>query len=274
MTLRLPKEWRQRLDVDGVLELGYLFHVANDPDATDFERRIATQTVEAFREMTLLAKSGSAAYVVCTESLAIIAQHGRAISREKMKWREHRVRANEERLRHEEKFKEAGGRSLLMSTFWKLLGPVVMGTLGYIVSQLLSGYIPERAVAQVGSDAPTLLLTGISIFLGRWEGQWWRDRERDHIYKTCDDQLRLADEAYHNAKQAEFNRYRGRLCRMWKDFTGEDYPDTLSYEVVANLERRTRDTIEAKRQESSLTIIAKALAWYRLRKQRAMTKGA
>lgn len=198
--LQLPLKWRQRLDVDAVLELGYLFHVANDPDASDFEKQMASQTVEAFRLMTLMAKPGSAAHVVCTESLAIICEHGRAISREKMKWREYRARVLEERLRHEEKFKEAGGRSLLMATFWKLLGPLVMGTLGYIASQLLSGLIPEQAVARVGSDAPTLLITGIAIFVGRWASQWWRDRERDHIYKVYDDHVRLADELYQDAK--------------------------------------------------------------------------
>lgn len=59
---------------------------------------------------------------------------------------------------------------------------------------------------------------------------------------------------------------------MWKDFTGEDYPDTLSYEVMSDLERRSRIRIETMRLENGQTVFGKVWRWYRLRKQRATTK--
>lgn len=243
----MDEEARMRLpNVDEVLDAGYAFHASDDEslkgkDAQRYAKIIAERFM-AHRPRN----DTEAAYLSCIQGIALA--HGRAITRRKRTWEKTLEHANIERSGALARIRQARYQNAWMNFAWALVGPLALALAGYLAAQLIGTMMPEEIAAQSGHKLPSILMGAVFLVAGRTLAAWWRDAQRNAIETEYAANCYEADLAYELGKQEEHRYYRKRLCEAWRQYTGEDFPATGSYELVMQGDIETRQRLEQHRQ--------------------------
>jgi hypothetical protein len=242
---RLGQEAKIRLpNVDEVLDKGYALHAADDPALVNTEaQKDARHIIEEFRALKSR-NDTEAAYL--SAARGIVLAFGRAISRRKQQWSQSLEAARVEREQTLEQMRESTNQKAWLVTFiWKIMPMIVLVLTGIAVAQT-SNYLPEDATKML-TWIISLVVGGIFALIGRLIGTWFRDLRRNAIEVRYNAQLFRAHILYEEGKANELRYYRTRMCEAWKQYTGEEFPRTASYEMVMAGDIETRKEIERQR---------------------------
>jgi hypothetical protein len=241
----LGQEAKIRLpNVDEVLDKGYALHAADDPALANTEaQKEARHIIEEFRALESR-NDTEAAYL--SAARGIVLAFGRAISRRKQQWSESLEAARDEREQTLEQMRDSTNQKAWMVTLiWKIMPMVVLVLTGIAVTQT-SSYLPEDATKML-TWIISLVVGGIFALVGRLIGTWFRDMHRNAVELRYNAQLFRAHILYEEGKANELRYYRARMCEAWKQYTGEEFPRTASYEMVMAGDIETRKEIERQR---------------------------
>lgn len=230
-------------NVDEVINIGYAFHAVDDPALVGKQSQaVARQVVERF--LALKAEPGTFEDAYLSAIKAIVLSHGRGLTRKKERYIKDLEAAREEKERLEEQIRESRKYTGKLAVMWKVLGPVILGVLGYLVAQVLSPIVPEQVTDQTGDKAPSILMGLVFVYIGRWLSTWYSNLVRNKIIAAYDSRCYLAELHYDLGKMKENRTYRAQLCEEWKQYTGEDFPDTASYLMIMEGDIETRQRLE------------------------------
>lgn len=237
--IRLP-------NVDEILDIGYAAHAADDPLLRDTEAQaMAKQIVAQFMALEPRGDTETA-YIACARGTVL--SHGRALTRRKQTWEKALLRARQVREARLERIKESRFQNGGLNLAWRLLVPVILGLTGYLFARVISFFVPIEIASQTGHKIPSILMGLVFVFIGRSISFWWSDFQRGVIELEYNSQIYQADMAYELGKSMEHKQCRARLCEAWKQYTGEEYPSTASYELVMAGDIETRRRLERQRQ--------------------------
>jgi hypothetical protein len=253
--VHLGPEARIRLpNVDEAIDIGYAFHAANDPALAGTQcQRLAERITEQFLSLTARGENAAEVpYLACVQGIAL--SYGRGISRLKNEFSKRIERAKEERKRRESQLRGSGVSSGAMAALWKLIGAFILGAIGYLFAKVVGAHVVSSdVVMQTGTQLPSLLVGGATAFFGRYVSVWWNNRLRDRIAREYDAECYRAFLDYERGKLRAYKQSRTRLCEAWREYTGEDYPDTASYQMVIEGDIETRKSLERTLLASSMT---------------------
>ena len=243
--LRLGQEAKIRLpNVDEVLDKGYALHAADDTALANTEaQKDARCIIEEFRA---LKPRNDTEEAYLSAARGIVLGFGRAISRRKQQWSQSLEAALVEREQAVEHMRDATNQNAWLVTFiWKIMPMILLFLTGIAVTQT-SNYLPEDATRTL-TWIISLVVGGIFALIGRLIGTWFRDMRRNAIEVRYNAQLFRAHILYEEGKAKELRYYRARMCEAWKQYTGEEFPRTASYEMVMAGDIETRKEIERQR---------------------------
>ena len=243
--LRLGHEAKIRLpNVDEVLDKGYALHAADDTALANTEaQKDARCIIEEFRA---LKPRNDTEEAYLSAARGIVLGFGRAISRRKQQWSQALEAALVEREQAVEHMRDATNQNAWLVTFiWKIMPMILLFLTGIAVTQT-SNYLPEDATRTL-TWIISLVVGGIFALIGRLIGTWFRDMRRNAIEVRYNAQLFRAHILYEEGKAKELRYYRARMCEAWKQYTGEEFPRTASYEMVMAGDIETRKEIERQR---------------------------
>jgi hypothetical protein len=191
-------------------------------------------------------------YLACVRGIAL--SYGRGISRLKDQFEKRIARAKEERKRREGQMRGAGLSSGAMAMMWKLAGAFILGAIGYLFAKVVGAHVVSSDVAMTtGTQLPSLIVGGATAFFGRYISVWWNNRTRDRIAREYDAECYRAFLDYERGKLRAYKQSRTRLCEAWREYAGESYPDTASYQMVIEGDIETRKSLERDLLASSVT---------------------
>jgi hypothetical protein len=253
--IHLGAEARVRLpNVDEAIDVGYAFHAANDPAlAGSQSQKLALRITEQF--LALAAQPDNPAevpYLACVRGIAL--SYGRGLSRLKEQFSKRIEHAKEQRKRHEDQLRGAGVSSGTMAALWKLVGAFILGAFGYLFAKVVGAHVVSTDVATTtGTQLPSLIVGGATAFFGRYVSVWWGNRTRDKIARDYDAECYRAFIDYERGKLRAYKQSRTRLCEAWREYAGENYPDTASYQMIMEGDIETRKNLERILLASSIT---------------------
>jgi hypothetical protein len=255
--IRLP-------NVDEAIDIGYAFHAANDPALAGTQsQKLAERITEQF--LSLAAQPENAAevpYLACVQGIAL--SYGRGISRLKNEFSKRIERAKEERKRRENQLRGSGVSSGAMAALWKLVGAFILGAIGYLFARVVGSHVVSTNVAmQTGTQLPSIIVGGTAAFFGRYISVWWNNRLRDSIAREYDAECYGAFLDYERGKLRAYKQSRTRLCEAWREYTGEAYPDTASYQMVIEGDIETRKSLERNLLASNMSDARRILRLFR-----------
>lgn len=262
---------RMRLpNVDEVVNLGHAMHLADDSTLEGkHSQTVARNRVKLFLEIQTDAGTPERAYYECVSDIAN--SIGRGITRRKEQYLERLETALEERNFRKELLRESrkGGRGL--NAGWYILRPLALFVGGILIAQILGIFTPigtmvhTAAAAQSSSMAVggwisliinmlASFLAGIAFLLvGKSISIYWASYKSAQIGDSFRSMCYLAELAYEEAKLRELTLFRRQLCQAWKLYTGEEYPDTISYQNVTESDILARHRIEQRAELSSMS---------------------
>jgi hypothetical protein len=253
--MHLGPEARIRLpNVDEAIDIGYAFHAANDPALAGTQsQKLARRITEEF--LSLVAQPENTAevpYLVCVQGIAL--SYGRGISRLKDQFTKRIERAKEERKRREGQLRGAGLSSGAIAAVWKLVGAFILGAVGYLFAKVIGMHVVSTDVAlTTGTQLPSLIVGGATAFFGRYVSVWWNNRTRDRIAHEYDAECYRAFLDYERGKLRAYKQSRERLCEAWREYIGEDHPNTGSYQMVIEGDIETRKSLERNLLASNMS---------------------
>ena len=240
---RLGRRSRIRLpDVDEILDAGYAIHAADDAAIAGTEaQQLARLNVRQFMAIRPR-NSTEAAYLAAARGIAL--SQGRGLAKRKEQWRQALRTAEETRSRKLDRIQESRKSNGWLSVVWKLLGPAILGLLGFLTASLISLIVPVEISATTTHSIPSFAMGLLFVFIGRAVSFAYMDWQRNIVESEYKSSVDKADLAYELGKITEYRLYRARLCEAWKQYTGEDYPQTVSYESVMLGDIETRKSFE------------------------------
>lgn len=244
-------------DVDEALDLGYSFHVANDVALSDDNTTRQNAKIACARFLALVntinIATSEGAYIACTQG--IVTSHARGITRRKDRWIKALLEAKNERDRCYQRIHDSRKSSDGLSIVWKLLGPLILGLSGYFFAQVLSWVVPHDVAVKTGHEVPSILLGLVFVFVGRAISFRIDDFNRTQIENEYNVRCDEADKMYELGKLEEYHTYRVRLSNAWKQYTGEEYPITASYQMVMEADLAAREKLGRQRKAFDRTVL-------------------
>jgi hypothetical protein len=146
--------------------------------------------------------------------------------------------------------KDATLMYLPLQITWNLVSGAVLALGGFLFGKVVSLIIPATVAAKTGHFGPAslmgLLFLGAGIALKFYLQESCRTQVEDEYA------LRVAEarDQFHVGRLAEYRLYRQRLVEAWKQYGGEDYPETLSYEHIMAGDMTVRDRQLARRERN------------------------
>jgi hypothetical protein len=163
-------------------------------------------------------------------------------------------RAKEERKRRESQLRGAGLSSGTMAMLWKLVGAFILGAVGYLFAKVVGAHVVSTDVTMTtGTQLPSIIVGGATAFFGRYMSVWWSNRTRDQIAREYDAECYRAFIDYERGKLRAYKQSRTRLGESWRQYAGESYPDTASYQMIMEGDIETRKSLERVLLASSVT---------------------
>lgn len=233
----MDEDARMRLpNPDELLFFGYAIHCASNKSLRGTpELALAKKSAEEFISLTVPADTPASYYLQSVRP--IVLSHARGISRRKDEYIEKVKAAND--LRREKEHQVSASRidgvritGQLLSLLWKFVMPIILGLTGFLIAKVIGNIVPDAVSDKTGTALPSVILGLTFALLGRYMGMWMYDRRRAQIIRECEITKSLAYEAYELGKYKEFELARIRFCEAWLQYTGEEYPDTVSYQTV------------------------------------------
>lgn len=248
-------------NVDEVLTLDYALHAASD-DAIQGSHlaHVARAVVDKFLGIKLAPSSAAEAYHMASHG--IIVSHARGIRRRKEQWQRDLDSAHEKREGALAKIADERLSFGNLNSVWQLLAPVILGLSGYLIAKIFSLAVPTDIAQQTGPRMPAVVLGLVFVFIGRYVSYWLHELRRNEIEVRYRADCYSADVRYELGKKQEYTLYRTQLCEGWSQYTGEDYPDTASYEMVMAGDLETRRTLERRARvgdKSTLWLIRRTI---------------
>jgi hypothetical protein len=112
------------------------------------------------------------------------------------------------------------------------MSPLIWGLSGFLTARIIGNIIPVGVAETTGTSIPSIILSLAFIFIGRTLGTWYSDRQRSKIIREFTTRCNDAFMDYEIGKIREFELWRQRLIEEWKQYTGEEYPDRVSYQII------------------------------------------
>jgi hypothetical protein len=242
--LRLSPEAKIRLpNVDEALNIGYAMHSADDPA---LQGKVAQQNarivVQKFLALEAQPGTPEEGYLNCVR--AIVHSQARGIARRKERYVQDLKAAQFQRRRQRNSIREARRSTDWLNSAWRLLGPLILGLMGYLSAHLIGLFVPEEVSAQTGSRIPAILMGLVFVAVGRSAGFYMGEMQRNKIEAEYNSRCYLAFLTYELGKLKEFRQYRRQLCEAWQEYTGEEFPVTASYQMVMESDIETRRQLE------------------------------
>lgn len=250
--------------VDEAINLGYAMHVADDKDLRESKtQQVARRRLDLFMEVETPVGSPERAYYECVMDIAT--SLGRGITRAKEQYKKDLDIAKEKQAARREQIKDARKSGDWLNIVFRMLKPLLMFLGGLLVAQLISLFTPigvmVKSAGAENSQPVVVVVINIvaSTFLGlsfvliaRSISFYVMDFKRSRVDNDYRSECHLAYITYERSKQAQFKLFRGQLCQAWKFYTGQDYPETVSYEAVAEGDLAARQRMEFQMNRSSM----------------------
>ena len=222
--IRLP-------DVDEVLDIGHAIHGANDPEIRNtYDQKMCRKIVEDF--MALKATPGTVEVPYLAAVQGVARSYGRSLTRRKKAYLEQLRKAAEDRDYKQNQLKGSRINNQVLRVLWPFVSPLIWGLTGFLTARVIGNIIPNEVAEATGTSLPSVLLSLAFVFLGRTLGTWYSDRQRSKIVREFTTRCSDAFMEYEIGKIREFELWRQRLIEEWKQYTGEDYPERVSYQII------------------------------------------
>ncbi len=246
--LHLHAEAKMRLpNVDEALDIGYALHAADDPALAGTNQQAEARLIYTqFSNLKTEPGTPEDAYLRCIHG--IVLSHARGISRRKDHWIKELNAAASDCKKKLDKIREAHWKTNGLNAVWIMLKPLALGLSGYLAAQLLELILPAGVHEQTGTKLPSILVALVFVLIGRSVTFLIHDAKRSRIDNELKARNYHATLAYELGKRQEYRIYRQRLCEAWLQYTGEEYPQTASYELVMAGDIETRQRIEREMQ--------------------------
>ncbi len=245
----MDEDARMRLpNPDELLNVGYALHCASNKALKGtLELDLAKKSAQDFISLSVPQDTPGAYYLQSVRP--VVLSHARGISRRKAEYLNKVRAANELRRQKEQQISPTrlDGRRLvgrIIGIFWKVMGPIILGLVGFLVAKVLGDIVPDAVSDKTGSFLPSAILTLVFPFGGWYISMLLYERQRARIIGECEITTLLAHEAYEEGKYYEFMLARERLGEAWLQYTGEEYPVTVSYEMVMKGDTASRKKLE------------------------------
>jgi hypothetical protein len=223
------------LSVHHILDVGYTYHVLKDSatqgaGGNQEEQRVLSDLMNRSSDDETLAE-------YLRQVKPIVIGYGRALSRCKLKLTDEMNAAETRRRYRLERSRNSNWMRALLRLLVALLGPTIMGVLGYMLAQLAAPYIPTHVAGKTGDELPSILASLVFVFGGFLLQAWIVGLRRGRIEDEYSAHIAFARAAYNQERRSEYQDYWDRLLRIWKMFTGKDYP------IPSSTQRRIDDDI-------------------------------
>ncbi len=260
-TAKRPRQGRKKLvtmtwlDPDAALNFAYAIHAADDEGLRGtVEGRQANRQADKFS--TLSARRGTPDWEYLTQVENIVLSHARSITRDKKAQLEELKNARIQYQTALQTFRGSRSQSNLLNILYSKAGMrgIVMalsGGIGYFFAQtvgpFLLPYLPEAAHS---GQAPSLLLGLIFAGVSRIVSAKMSDFSQTRIEGNYQSRCQRARLVYEENKLEGIQKSREWLCMLWKQYMGEEYPETPSYALVIKAEINTEKGLQAVQNES------------------------
>ena len=152
--------------------------------------------------------------------------------------------------------------------FTSLLMAGIGFTLAQTIGPFITDYLPEDA--RVGK-APSFLSALFFAAIGKLVSTRLHDLHTARINRHYEERYHLAKEVYEEGKLEEHRVHDAKLRTLWREYVGEEYPDTGSHALVIAgdlaTERRRRDHTVSANRSIFIELGVKAVQKLRRRKK-------
>ena len=258
-TLLMGAESKIRLpDVEEALRLGYAFYAADDPDFKDSKsQELAQSSVQQF--LALKARDDvEEAYLSALKTTVLGLARG--LRRRKDARNHALLRAEGERRERLSAFSKARNESIWLQYFWLTVRSITVWLLGYVAAQVVAFLVPNEIAAETGTKLPGVLAGFAFVCVWRWLLGFIGDQRRNAIELLYMEQRYQADNEYNTGRLTELRAYYTSLRGAWKQYTGEEYPETFSYANVIETDIFAMEQAERRRKNGTTTALAVRLA--------------
>lgn len=214
------------------MTIGHAIHMVDDRTlAGTTMQRLANVVVKEYESIKTV--SGTAEHAYLSSARGIINSYARALARRKQAWLDERKEAtdayNEKRAT-----RVAMKRTMLgFRAAWHYVGAVAMAFAGYLIAMVISIFVPAKVAARTGYEAPSILAGFALIALWMAFIMYLDDYRNDSLRNEYDARIARADRLYAEGKLRDQSFAWQSMLAAWKMYSGENFPATLAYHVVA-----------------------------------------
>lgn len=241
-------------DVEEALYIGYAHYVASDVSLVGTaDHDLALRIVRDFE--AIRAQPGSLAYAYLQSVHGVVLSYSRALKRRRSDWNKAIEHAEVEYRRNMTSRKDAALMYLPLQVVWNLASGASLALGGYLVGQVVSLMIPQAVAAKTGNYGPASLM-GLMFLAGGIALKFYlQESRRTQVEDAYALKIAEARDEFYIGRLTEYRLYRQRLVEAWKQYGGEDYPATLSYEHIMASDMNARDRQLARRGRNSRRIL-------------------
>lgn len=224
-------------DVDQVLNAGHAIYTADNPYMKGtHDQEVAKRQVKEFLELQTPPNARAVAYRWAIFGIA--RGYARDLGRCRDEWVQNLKDAREEKNYRDKTLRDGSFTLHSLNVLWKFVGPLFLGLAGYLFAQVVGATVPiPQGVADVtGTVLPSLLMSLAFALGGRYFMKWLTKRRSNQIVVAYELRKYLAELSYKEKKKVSLEYWREKGREEWLRYTGQPYPETLSYLVVMKTE--------------------------------------
>jgi hypothetical protein len=241
-------------DVEESLDIGYAHYVASDTTLVGTaDHDLALRIVREFNAINAQAGTPAYAYLQCV--LGVVLSYSRALRRRRSDWNKAVEHAEAEYHRHMTSRRDGAIMYLPLQVAWNLASGASLALAGFLIGQVVSLVIPQAVAAKTGSFGPASLIGLLFLAAGIALKFYLQESRRTQVEDAYAVRIAEARDEFYIGRQTEYRLYRQRLVEAWKQYGGEDYPETLSYEHVMASDIKARDRQLARRGRNSKRLL-------------------
>jgi len=240
-------------DVEEALYIGYAHYVASDMSLVGTaDHDLALRIVRDFEKIG--AQPGTAAYAYLQCVHGVVLSYSRALRRRRSDWSKAVEHAEAEYRRHMTSRRDGALMYLPLQVAWNLASGASLALGGFLVGQVVSLVIPSAVAAKTGNYGPASLMGLVFLAGGIALKFYLQESRRTQVEDAYALRIAEARDEFYIGRLNEYRLYRQRLVEAWKQYGGEEYPATLSYEHIMASDMSARDRQLARRGRNSKRI--------------------
>ncbi len=220
-----------RLTPEAAINFGYDLHGAQDPSASDDAKSLSRKALDEL--YALNAEPGSRDSWYLSQMISIIVSHGNGITRLKRHHIDELQNAEVFLRMKQDMMSQSRTWNALFKGAWKVAGAFAMGLIGFLLTKMLSilGMVPDALLNQQGrTETIVSALVGVLFFAATGAlTTAWSNRVNTRISNEYGALRDASHRRYSISKEVELETNWGKLCALWKWYTGNEWGARPAY---------------------------------------------